>query len=270
MGGEKMIKRKVFSYTVAGLLAVGIGGTGATIFAMNNQQDDTDDQSEEVKAEVSSEFQQIKDELESQGILIPDENMDPEEFLKNLDPTTMEKIDEISVSLKAKAESVSPEEVLELRKQRINLPEKESKNKFVDIDEETKDLARDLFQQVLNGSLTLDAATAELSKHGISFSEQEISVLQNYLNSEDFAETNEIYNNLQEGKISEEEAREEIMKRRINNESKEDDMDQDEVTAEKDTNLEYEQKASDISQAENREEIMNRITNLKEKSEDGR
>ena len=69
----------------------------------------------------------------------------------------------------------------------------------------------------------LKARIAELSEHGFTMTEQEINVLESYMNSDAFAKSKEIYNQLQEGDIGEAEAREEIIKQRLNQKNEEDD-----------------------------------------------
>lgn len=208
-----MFKRKVISYAIVGVLTVGVAGMGTSIFAMTSQDNDSSEQSAKV---ISSKdrIQEIKEELKAQGITLPDEDMDKDEYLANLDAATKKKLEEFAKNLKA--EKLSSDEALELRKQRISPSNKEKKTEqFMNVDDEAKTLVKEILEKTWNGDITVDEAVAELAALEINLTDQQIQDLQTYFNSEISSETKDNYNNLKEGKITGNKAREEITKRRI-------------------------------------------------------
>lgn len=208
-----MFKRKVISYAIVGVLTVGVAGMGTSIFAMTSQNNDSSERSTKV---ISSHdrIEEIKDELKAQGITLPDEDMDRDEYLANLDAATKKRLEEFAKDLKA--EDLSSEEALELRKQRISSSNKANKTEqLMNVDDEGKTLVKEILEKTWNGDITVDEAVAGLEALEINLTDQQIRDLQTYFNSEISAETKDIYNKLKEGKISEDEAREEITKRRI-------------------------------------------------------
>lgn len=208
-----MFKRKVISYAIVGVLTVGVAGMGTSIFAMTSQDNDSSEQSAKV---ISSKerIQEIKEELKAQGITLPDEGMDKDEYLANLDADTKKKLEEFAKNLKA--EKLSSDEALELRKQRISPSNKEKKTEqFMNVDDEAKTLVKEILEKTWNGDITVDEAVAELAALEINLTDQQIQDLQTYFNSEISSETKDNYNNLKEGKITGNKAREEITKRRI-------------------------------------------------------
>ncbi|WP_405099296.1 hypothetical protein [Oceanobacillus sp. FSL H7-0719] len=200
---------------MAGVLTVGIGGTAASIYAMPSQDNDNLRQSANDDISPQIQIQEIKDMLEAQGITLPGEDMDKDEFLAaSIDAATKKELEEITDHLKAK--KLSSDEALELRKQRISLPEKENKtDKFVHIDEKVKTLAKDILEKIWDGTMIVDESVAELTKLGVTLTDQEIRDLHTFFNRETSAEMIDFYNKHKEDKITRDEAREKIMKRRI-------------------------------------------------------
>jgi uncharacterized caspase-like protein len=179
-----MNKRKLLGCVLTGALSVGIiGGMGASAFATATQENDKAKQSANDSTDTITQerIQKILDELQALG-LTPPGKMDKDAYLATLDAATKAKLEEIAGELKSK--KLTSEEALEIRKQRINLPKQEKKTeKFTNIDEETKAKAKEIWEKVIDGTLSKDEAIAELEKLGVPL--PDLGVLRDLLNKKE-------------------------------------------------------------------------------------
>lgn len=197
-------RKKLIGYVMSGVLSVGIvGGMGASALAITSQ-------------ETNENTQKIKDELKALGITPPSSEVDKDAFLANLDEATKDKIKAIKGNLKAN--TLSRDEAMELRKQRINLS-KQDKNtdKFANVDVEARAKAKEIGEMLKAGTITKEEAFAILNKLGISLPNIEgLNNLPTHLEGGTKAKVEAITKKLEEGTITKAEAAIEIRKLRVN------------------------------------------------------
>lgn len=217
-GDEKLLKRKVCSYAMIGILTIGSGFSGATIL---NQDHSHVRQiaSSNIDSSYENKLQEIEAELKANGFTLPNENMSREEFHNSLDDATKQQMKIIAEKLmkELNPQNLSKEEALELRKQRLNIPEKENRTeKFANFDQNVKESAKSIIENALQGNITIDQAVDELTSLGISLTDDDIQRLNFFLNGDNRENIKELYNKFQNGEITRNLSIDDVTKQRIN------------------------------------------------------